>query len=215
MGYMVYNRSLYRNGFRPYRETNPAAAASGMGGTPFDPEFLHGARRQPGYPFSDRGGWRLGGLGDAVPQGGYLNYRGQWTTTSSRSAQDIVQAVIAALQGDGLHVTNYSTSAGLIANTELLGVAEAGISFTVNLQLQVLGPGFAQASDAGSIVDHEVYAASGLMPTSSSTTYAGAGDATTGAPPPASGESWSQWLQDNALWIGGVVVAAIVLPRVL
>jgi hypothetical protein len=61
MGYTVYNRSLYRNGFRPYGSTNTSAAASGMGGTPFDPEFLHGTHHQRGYPFSERGGWRLGG----------------------------------------------------------------------------------------------------------------------------------------------------------
>jgi hypothetical protein len=60
MGYTVYNRSLYRNGFRPYGTTNTSAAASGMGGTPFDPEFLHGTHHQHGYPFSERGGWRLG-----------------------------------------------------------------------------------------------------------------------------------------------------------
>jgi len=60
MGYTVYNRSLYRNGFRPYGSTNTKTAASGMGGTPFDPEFLHGTHHQHGYPFSERGGWRLG-----------------------------------------------------------------------------------------------------------------------------------------------------------
>jgi len=62
MAYTVYSRGMYRNGFRPYRQTDAAAAASGMGSTPFAPERLHGVHRMPGYPFTDRGGWRLGQL---------------------------------------------------------------------------------------------------------------------------------------------------------
>lgn len=216
MGYAVYNRSLYRNGFRPYLATNPAAAASGMGGTPFDPEYLHGVRRQPGYPFTERGGWRLGGLGDAAPNGSVLTYRGQWQTTNTKSAQDILNAVIAALPGDGFSVTNVQSSAGLLANTELFGIAEGGQQFTVTLQLLVNGPGFAQAQDAGSIVDHEVYAASGVMPLSSATTTTGmGGDGAVLAPGQSAPVDAASWLEQNAWWIGAGLLAVLVLPRVL
>lgn len=109
----------------------------------------------------------------AIPTGAILTYTGQWQTTSTKSANDIIQAVIAGVRANGLSVANFATTAGILANTKLVGFAESGQTFTVTLQLQVTGPGFAQAADAGLIVDHLVYAASGMMPLSSNTIAGG------------------------------------------
>lgn len=148
-----------------------------------------------------------------APQGSYLNYQGTWTTSTTKSANDILQAVIASLPSQGLRVVNSSTTAGLLANTKLIGLAEAGQSFNVTLQLQVTGPGFAQAGDAGSIVDHYVYATTGMMPTASYTSVAGGGPG--GAPPGMPNQSFTSWLEQNALYIGLGIAAAFVLPKVL
>jgi len=222
MGYMVYNRSLYRNGFRPYRETNPAAAASGMGGTPFDPEFLHGARRQPGYPFSDRGGWRLGGLGDAAgaPTGSSLLYTATWQLSPSHeSAAQILASVLQILQQSssvvGFQVTNASQNSGLLTVS----------NFTVQIALFVSGPGFAQPNDAGSFVDHAYNQVTGLMPVVSSTVVTQLPSGVEAAPAPTGTSPFpggaglptdlTSWVENNVWWLALIAAGAFVLPRVL
>jgi len=154
----------------------------------------------------------LRGFGD-VPTGSFLKYQGQWQTTQTQSAADIIQAVTSALASDGLPVVNASSDAG--AKAMILGAF--GVAFNVTLVLQISGPGFAQASDAGSIVNHEVYTFTGLMPLSSSVSVSSTGPGGTGAgaPPPPGSIDLGTWLQDNAFWIGLGVVAAVVLPKIL
>ena len=165
----------------------------------------------------DKRGLRgLGSLGDGgVPTGSFIKYQGQWTTTQTQSAADIVQAVSAALASDGLPVVQASNDAS--AKAFILGAF--GVTFNVTFVLQVSGPGFAQASDAGSIVNHEVYAASGLMPLSSSVSVSGTGPGASGSGALPAGISaptdWSTWLQDNAFLIGLGIIGAVVLPKLL
>lgn len=148
-----------------------------------------------------------------VPTGSFLKYQGQWTTTQDKSAGDIVQAVSSALASDGLPVVQASNDAG--AKAFVLGAF--GVAFNVTLVLQVTGPGFAQASDAGSIVNHEVYKFTQLMPTSSSVLVSstGPGGSGSGAPPQAPPATLTQWIEQNAMWIGLGVVAIAVLPALV
>ena len=176
------------------------------------------AAKAPGVPAGVTPSGPTGGTASAaaVGPGSYLTYTGQWQTTTTKSANDIVQSVIGSLNSAGLQVTNFSSNAGMLANTKILGLAEGGQIFQVSLQLRVVGSGFAQSSDAGSIVDHAVYAASGKMPLSSYTAYAGGGVVGTGgAPPPPPATSFTMWLENNATWIGLGVLAIAVLPSVM
>jgi len=182
-----------QQGFRP--KTNPVTALAGLRGI--------GVR-----------GVGLGALGDAaVPTGSFLKYQGQWTTTQNLSASDILQAVTSALASDGLPVVQASNDAG--AQAFVFGAF--GVTFNVTLVLQVTGPGFAQGSDAGSIVNHEVYAATGVMPLSSSVVVSstGPGGTGTGPVPPTAPTDWSTWLQDNALLIGLGIAGVVLLPKLL
>jgi hypothetical protein len=158
-------------------------------------------------------GYGLYGLGDGLPTGSFIKYQGQWQTTQTQSAGDILQAVTSALAADGLPVVQASSDAG--AKAMILGAF--GVSFNVTLVLQVAGPGFAQPSDAGSIVNHEVYAVTGLMPLSSTVIASGTGPGGSGGgtPPPTAPADWGTWLQDNAFWLGLGVVAVVVLPKLL
>ena len=142
-----------------------------------------------------------------APTGSFLTYQGTWTTSITKTASDILQAVIAALPAKGLSVVSSSTTAGVLANTKLI-FAEAGQQFGVTLQLQVTGPGFAQASDAASIVNHAVYVATGLMPTANSI-VGGTGETPSGT------STLSSWLESNAVWIGLAVFAIAVVPAVI
>jgi len=144
-----------------------------------------------------------------APTGSYLTYKGTWAVTLTQSADTIISKVRAALAESGLQVTNVNAQVGVAASAGLT-------SFAVSLQLLVTGSGFAQPSDAGSIVDHAYYSVTGKMPVSSSTVVqslpSGAG---AGAAPPPAGQDWSTWLQDNALWIGLGIVGVVVLPKLL
>jgi hypothetical protein len=234
MGYTVYDRSLYRTGFRPYRRTNTAAAASGMGSTPFAPEHLHG------YPFTPRGGSHLHGLGSIVPDQSIVIYQGRWQTTyHTWSPMDVVRAVESALPGDGLTVRNEAVSAGTAAKMGL-----ANIPFSVTLTIQVSnGMGYGDPNDILSIINHEVYAATGYMPLAGSITSVqvpGGSIAPTGQPeissapdpncaagmpygvdgsacpgPPGSPQDLTTWLEGNVWWLALLAAGVFVLPRVL
>lgn len=152
-----------------------------------------------------------------VPTGTYLSYTGHWQTTVTKSSNDLIQAVISALAAQGLQVTNFNTTAGLLAATKFIGFAEAGQDFNVTIQLLVNGPGFAKASDAASIVDHAFYVASGKMPLSSSVVVqslpgSSGGTSSAAPPPPIGSQSFVSWIENNAGWIGIAVVAIAVLP---
>jgi hypothetical protein len=213
MGYVVYDRSLYRTGFRPYLQTNTKAAASGMGGTPFDPEFLHGVVHQHGYPFSARGGWRLGGMGDAgVPDQSVAVYQGVWPSSSSFPST-VLQEVSDWLQQNGISVLSSNAGSSITSNV-------MAKPYSVSLQVQVRnGMGFGATADLASVIDHAFYLAAGEMPLSSAISSVGTGASGPGggpgAIPPGQPEDWGQWLQDNAWLIGAGILAAVVLPRVL
>src|SRR5579864_496609 len=78
-----------------------------------------------------------------VPAGSYVTYQGTWATSTTKTANDILQSVLSALPSQGLQVVGSSSTAGILANTKLI-FAEAGQAFQVTLQLRVTGPGFAQ-----------------------------------------------------------------------
>jgi len=151
-----------------------------------------------------------------------VTYRGQWTTTTSKDAPRLIDAVTAALQQDGLSVRSVQTDAGFLAKSTIVGFAEAGLTFNVTLQLQVSnGMGFGDPNDIISIVRHEVYAASGIFPVADSVPQVqmprgdGGGDSTGQPPGPGAPQDWSQWLQDNASWIALGVGAVVLLPMLL
>ena len=158
----------------------------------------------------------LGMLGDdtGAPYGSLLTYQGTWQTTPTLNVNTIVSQVSQAIRGYGLQVTNSQNSGGVFT----LG------NFNVMLTLQVIGSGFAQAADAGSIVDHAYYTVVGRMPVASATfvqsapglptpppNIPGGGAPDPNAPPP----DLTTWLESNAWWIGLLVVGAVVLPKVL
>jgi len=152
-----------------------------------------------------------------APTGSYLLYTGNWSVTLTQSMNSIIAAVRAAIAGYGLQVGNVNCPA-CSSVTPSSVLASAGIqSFQVQLQILVTGTGFAQPSDAGSIVDHAFYTVTGKMPTSSSTTVqqlpgvAGAA----GVPPAAPSQSITSWLEQNALWIGLGIGAIVLVPRLM
>jgi len=219
MGRVQYDHSLYRTGYRPYGMTNPQAAAAGLSGTPFGPARLHG------YPFTRRGGATLQGLGAMVPDQSIVTYTGRWTPTYFMAANDIINAVSAALAKDGINVRNISTDAGW-GDTSIVGMTIQPTPFNVTLQLQVAnGQGYGDPNDIASIVNHEVYVASGSMPVASSipSVQAPGGSPTgTGQPfgpgagtPPIGNTDLTTWLESNALWIALGIGAAVLLPKIL
>ena len=149
-----------------------------------------------------------------VPTGSFIKYQGQWETTQTQSPGDIVHAVSAALASDGLPVVQSSED----SSTKAFVFGAFGVAFNVTLVLQVTGPGFAQAADAGSIVNHEVYKATGIMPASSTVlvTATGPGGTGTGLPPGSQPNqpptTLTQWIEQNAMWIGIGILAVAVLP---
>jgi hypothetical protein len=221
MGRVVYDHSLYRTGYRPYGTTNPQAAAAGLAGTPFAPAKLRG------YPFTARGGTTLRGLGAMVPDQSIVTYTGKWTPTYFMGANDIITAVSAALPKDGLNVKNVSTDAGFL-DTTIVGMTIQPTPFNVTLQLQVAnGQGYGQPSDVASIVDHEVYVATGSMPAASSipVVQPPGGPATpTGQPPgpgagmppgPAGPVDLTTWFEQNIGWLALGAGALLLLPKLL
>lgn len=147
-----------------------------------------------------------------VPSGSVVTYQGTWQTTTTKSANDILNAVLAALPKDGINVLNSSSTAGILANTKLLYFAESGQNFQVTLRLQPIGD-YGQPRDIASIVDHEVWVATGTMPQGSGAAVTSApGAAGSGLP---SGTDFTTWLEENALWIALGVGAIFILPKVL
>lgn len=218
MGRVQYDHSLYRTGYRPYGKTNPQAAAAGLSGTPFDPMRLHG------YPFTPRGGAALHGLGAMVPDQSIVTYTGTWTPTYFMGANDIITAVTAALAKDGLQVKNVSTTAGFL-DTTVVGMTIQPTPFNVTLQIQVAnGQGYGQPADIGSIVDHEVYVATGSMPAASSIPIVqppGGAPTATGQPAGPSGIApggavdLTTWFEQNIGWLALAVGAALIVPKLL
>jgi hypothetical protein len=182
LSYVNYDLSLYRQGYRPYGETDPFAATMLSGvkptpaGHPFAPWRLRGMGQNP--PFTESGGYKLHGLrgaalgflGAAVPDGSVVTYTGKWAPTYTIGAQDLISAVAGAIAGSGLQVTNIQSDAGLTDST-VFGMTVQPTPFNVALQIQVATGqgGFSSASDVASIVNHAVYAVTGAMPLASST----------------------------------------------
>jgi hypothetical protein len=232
--YVRYNESLYRTGFRPYGLTNPRGATQlgaipqvdhGWGG--FGPWELHG------YPFSAEGGWALHGLGGIVPDGSIVTYQGKWAPTGTMGAQDVVSAVVAALQNDGaLAVRNVQQNSSWLQNTPPFPL-DVG-TFDVTLTLQVKnGMGFGDPNDIAKIVQHYVYAITGAFPVADTIPNvqvpSGAGTpGATGQPqlPGATGQpqlpgapgtptDWSSWISNNFGTIALAVGALAILPPLL
>jgi hypothetical protein len=197
MSYVDYNVSLYRQGYRPYGETNPEAAAgglSGLGRTPFAPERIHRTLGQ-NPPFTPEGGYRLHGLdgrmrirrlglgfmGDAgIPNGSIVTYQGTWTSVFNTGAgykqqgdpQSIVNGVVAAMNADG-QLTVIQAPQGL--SSSFTGAVSAALGlqhpFSVTLVLEVTnGLGFSDVNSIISIVQHFVYQISSLFPQASAIT---------------------------------------------
>jgi hypothetical protein len=223
MGRVQYNHSLYRTGYRPYGMTNPQAAASGLSGVSmhhgvFGPWRLAGMGQN--QPFTRAGGFALHGLGAMVPDQSIVTYTGTWTPTYFMGANDIITAVSAALANEGLKVTKVSTSAGFL-DTTVVGMTIQPTPFDVTLQIQVQnGQGYGNPSDIGSIVDHEVYVATGSMPARSSVPIVQApGGVPTptgqpGAVPPGAVDL-TTWFEQNIGWLALAVGAALIVPKLL
>lgn len=106
-----------------------------------------------------------------VPSGSIVTYVGQWSTTFSQSASDVIQAVVTGLNGAGLPVKQQSNTATFLQS----GLEEP---FSVTLQMQVDGLGYNSPDDVISIVRHQVYLATGKFPFSDSLPYVQAPGAT-------------------------------------
>ncbi len=148
-----------------------------------------------------------------APTGAYLTYNGTWSSTPYTSAKTIYQKVIDSLQSQGLQVTNSNIDASFWAN-----YGKSSAPFNVVLYLRVIGPGFAHADDARSIVDHMVYVQSGSMPQGSFIFVASSPSVPTtpgAAAMSAQPQNFTQWFESNAWWIGALIVGAVVLPKVL
>lgn len=234
MSYVVYDRGLQRTGFRPTRR-NAYAAAHGLSG-----KVATRASHDPQYPFTAYGGTRLHGLGQgapaSAPTGSFITYTGQWQTVagsfSDNSPSSLLNAVVQLVNQNGLNVAKSNASSAIFA--------AFGEGFTATLTLQVTGPGFAQASDAASIVNNAVYQVTGQMPTSSlaqvtSVPNVGGGNPsgsgvsnaldpdcllglptdTNGNPCQSSTQSLTAWLEQNVIWIAIVGVGAFAIKEFL
>jgi len=163
----------------------------------------------------------MAGLGAIVPDQSVVNYQGTWQSDLITSSQNILLAVTAALANDGFEVRNSQISTSGIAG--YLGVEE---SYGVTLQLQVNnGMGFGDPNDIISIINHEVYVASGYMPLAGSIptvqSPGAAGAVATGQPSVAGAPAipgsldLTSWLEQNAMFIGIGAAALVLLPMFL
>jgi hypothetical protein len=232
MGYVDYNLSLYRQGFRPYGE-NDTFAATMLNGVstpagPFGPWRLSGMGQN--QPFTPTGGWKLHGLGravlgflgDMVPDQSVVTYTGTWVPHGTQGATEVLTQVSAILAGEGLAVRSVSSSAYrfLVNNT-----------VNVKLTIQVAnGMGYGAPADIASIVDNAAYQVTGAMPLASSISSV---QVPGGAPPVATGQpeipntgsgsgaqppqpvDFTTWIEQNALWLALGIGALVVLPKVL
>jgi hypothetical protein len=240
-GYVPYNESLYRVGFRPYN-TNPRAAATlgGMDGPinrawgSFGPWVLHGMGDiGQTIPFTARGGQALhglGALGAMVPDGSIVIYQGKWAPTSTVGAQDVVAAVTAQLQADGaLAVRNVAQDSSWAQNTPPFPLNVGTFNVTLTLQVKN-GMGFGDPNDIISIVRHYVYQVTGQFPVADSIPSVqppAAPDGTPsapiatgqpglpGAPSPTGSTDWATWFQNNLGLVAGLGFALLVVPPLI
>ena len=159
-----------------------------------------------------------------VPTGSILMYQGQWRLGIVDSANTILQKVTAALPAHGIQVVSSKIDQSYLASTGLGGRAQFGVL----LSLRVVGPGFNLPEDAASWVNNAYYNATGEMPINAitslqsipsspvgatSSTQVGVATLPPGSSAPMTG--WSQWLQNNALWVGLAVVAITIGPTLV
>lgn len=146
-----------------------------------------------------------------APTGSILVYQGTWQAFPTLNPNGILSRVSSALRSYGLQVVNSQSDAGVLT----IG------NFNVQLTLQVINAGYGQPSDAGSLVDHAYYTVTGHMPVTSGTFLQSAPGVPSNLPPgsqnapPQPPQNFTQWFEQNAWWIGALVVGAVVLPKVL
>ena len=152
-----------------------------------------------------------GAAAGGAPSGSQLLYQGTWQVTATLNINTIISRVSQAIRANGLQVVSAQNTGSV------LSIGNFNVAFT----LQVIGPGFAQPVDAGSIVDHAYYSVVGRMPVFSATVLQSAPGSslptivppTPGATPGATGIT--AWLESNALWLGLGIVAITVLPALV
>ncbi len=193
-------QSLLQGGVPPSGLASFLEEDCGAGGCPQNASSSPSQQTVPTMPSAPTSG---------VPAGSMITYQGTWVTTNTRTANDILNQVLAALPKDGINVLQSQSNAGLLANTSLFGLAEPGQSFNVTLQLQP-SSAYSQPRDVASIVDHEVYVASGVMPRGSGAALVG----TSGSGLPGSGDL-VQWLENNLTWIALAAGAIFILPPLI
>jgi hypothetical protein len=183
----------------------------------------------------------LRGLGGIVPDQSIVIYQGRWQTPAGGMGgpMPVVRAIESALANDGLTVHNESVNAPTAAS---LGFNN--IPFSITLTLQVTnGMGYGDPNDILSVINHEVYVATGAMPLAGSITSVqspGGGQQPTGQPtistapdpncasgmpydvngdacpgPAGSPQSWGAWLQNNGWWIAAAAVGLVLVPKFL
>jgi len=207
MAYVTHRQGLYRTGFRPY--SNPWHATQ-LGKTPFDADMWRLGQIRA---FTRGGGYGLHGLGDIVPNQSIVTWVGQVSGSATRSVQDVIAAASAALQNDGLAVTSTSGLPFAIfdINIQLSSAATVTLVILVNN-----GMGYGDPQDIAAIVNHEIFLASGVMPSGAVTVVKAPGAAAAataaGAGLPTQPTDWGAWLQQNAMWLGLGVLGIFVLP---
>lgn len=225
MSYGSDREGLQRTGFRP--STNPWAATQLAG--IFDPEYLRtrglgqtrAFPRAGGYVLESGSAPRRGmhGLGAIVPNQSTVTWVGSVSGTAMKSVQDVISSATAALQADGLEVIGSSGMPFSIFDTDLMVSSSAQISLTI---LVNNGMGYSDPTDIAAIVNHEIYAASGVMPTGAITVvqpYGGTATSTAAAAgvpqPDATTTDMSAWIQQNATWIGLGLLGVVLIPVLL
>jgi hypothetical protein len=205
MAYVTNRRGFIRTGFRPTYSD------------PYDATLLGAGKTN---------GKGLHGLGDIIPNQSVVTWVGQVSGTAMKSVQDVVSAASAALQSDGLSVISTAGLPFSIFDTDI----QLTSAPTVTLTLQVNnGMGYGQPSDIASVVNGEIFKASGFMPSGAITVVQPPGGSATqtaagaGMPCPSGqslnaagqcvpGMDWGAWLQQNAIWLGLGVVGLVLLP---
>lgn len=112
-----------------------------------------------------------------VLNGAKVKYQGQWEASDgstflgglgARNANDLLHDVTAGLQKDGIVVSDSSNDATFLQQHSLPFFGAGTDPFHVTLSLTINnGVGFGSEQDVMSLVDHEVYVASGKLPVSS------------------------------------------------
>lgn len=222
MGYVVYTRELQVVGYPPAANRNAFAAANMSGVGPSRRQ-----RQANESVFSASGGTRLSGLGAIVPNQTIVNYQGQWQNPITMGAMDVVSQVLSSLSQDGLAVKSSSTDAGILQS---LGEPIFGAKpYNVKLQLQVNnGMGYGDPNDIISIIRHEVYQVTGIMPVGdsiptmqlpASADSPDGGIVVTGQPnQPATAiptSDFGSWLTNNLALVALGAAAVIVIPSLL